>query len=193
MCYRMAGDDELMRATAEGDPTAFDELVQRHQGWVRSLMVAFVHDAALAEDLAQEALCRAYEHAEGYETRGQFVAWLKRIAVNLARDALRRRKQATLVSLEECQETPSTDHQFDPAAALASEALRDDMRAAIDALPDDQRLPLVMHYFGDMSLKDIAWAVRCPVGTVKSRLFYALQRVRRTLTERWEEEGDERS
>jgi RNA polymerase sigma-70 factor (ECF subfamily) len=75
--------------------------------------------------------------------------------------------------------------------ALASSALRDDLRAAIQALPDEQRLAMVMHYFGDMSLQDIAWAMKCPVGTIKSRLFYALRRVRQTLTARWDEEEGE--
>ena len=75
--------------------------------------------------------------------------------------------------------------------ALASSALRDDLRAAIQALPDEQRLAMVMHYFGDMTLQDIAWAMKCPVGTIKSRLFYALRRVRQTLTARWDEEEGE--
>lgn len=89
-------------------------------------------------------------------------------------------------------ETSYEDNHFDPAAALASEVLHKDLRAAIHALPDEQRLALVMHYFGDMSLQDIAWAMKCPVGTVKSRLFNGLRRVRKTLTEKWEkEEGGE--
>jgi RNA polymerase sigma-70 factor, ECF subfamily len=156
---------------------------------VRSLMFAFVRHEAQAEDLTQEAFCRAFQHADTYAARGHFVAWLKRIAVNLAKDSLRRQAHAPCVPFHECEETAIADHRFDPMMALASGALRDDLRAAIQALPDEQRLPVVMHYFGDMSLQDIAWAMKCPVGTVKSRLFYALRRVRQTLTTEWEEEG----
>jgi RNA polymerase sigma-70 factor, ECF subfamily len=189
MCHRSASDDDLMQATAGGDPAAFTELVQRHRGWVRSLMIAFVRSEAPAEDLTQEAFCRAYQHADTYAARGHFVAWLKRIAVNLAKDFLRKQGRADCLPFHECEETAIADHRFDPMMALASGALRDEVRGAIQGLPDEQRLAMVMYYFGDMSLQDIAWAMKCPVGTVKSRLFYALRRVRQTLTEQWEE-GD---
>jgi RNA polymerase sigma-70 factor (ECF subfamily) len=192
MCLRLASDDNLMKLAADGDQAAFGELLRRHQAWVRALMMTFVRDEAQADDLTQEAFCRVYQHRNGYDAQGHFTAWLKRIAANLAKDHLRKQKQATLVPLEEWEELPATDRRGDPLAALASGVLRDDVRAAIERLPDEQRLPVVMHYFGDMSLQDIAWAMRVPVGTVKSRLFYALRRVRGTLTALWDEEGDRR-
>jgi RNA polymerase sigma-70 factor, ECF subfamily len=192
MGQRLASDDDLMQAAADGNAAAFSELMQRHRSWVRSLMITFVRDAEQADDLTQEAFCRVFQHRDGYDAQGQFVAWLKRIAVNLAKDYLRRQKQASFVPLDEWEELPATDRRCDPLAALASGVLREDLRAAIEALPDDQRLPVVMHYFGDMSIQDIAWAMKCPVGTVKSRLFYALRRVRGTLTALWDEEGDQK-
>jgi RNA polymerase sigma-70 factor (ECF subfamily) len=114
--------------------------------------------------------------------------WLKRIAVNLAKDALRKQRKASMVSLTEIEETLVTDKRSDPMAALTSGVMREELRAAIQRLPDEQRLALVMHYFGEMTLPDIAWAMKCPVGTIKSRLFYALRRVRQTLAEQWEDE-----
>ena len=81
-------------------------------------------------------------------------------------------------------------HVLTASPEQATGALRDDLRNAIERLPDEQRLALIMYYFGDMSLQDIGWALQCPVGTVKSRLFYALRRVRQTLTTMWDEEGD---
>jgi len=190
MRQRLGSDDDLMQSAAGGDTAAFSEIVNRHQGWVRSLMTAFVHNAEQADDLTQDAFCRAFQHLDGYDPQGHFTAWLKRIAINLAKDFLRRQKQATFVPLHEWEEAPATDRRGDPVAALATGALRDDLRGAIDRLPDEQRLALVMYYFGDMSLQDIAWALQCPVGTVKSRLFYALRRVRQTLMTMWDEEGD---
>jgi RNA polymerase sigma-70 factor (ECF subfamily) len=190
MRQRLTSDDDLMQAAAAGDRAAFSEIVKRHQGWVRSLMIAFVHNADQADDLTQDAFCRAFQNVEGYDPQGQFTAWLKRIAINRAKDFLRRQKQATFVPLHEWEEMPATDRRGDPIAALATGALRDDLRAAIEGLPDEQRLALVMYYFGDMSLQDIGWALKCPVGTVKSRLFYALRRVRQRLTTLWDEEGD---
>src|SRR5438445_9798234 len=167
MRHRLASDDDLMQAAAAGDPTAFSELTERHRGWVRSLMFAFVRDAEQADDLTQDAFCRAFQHLDGYEPQGHFTAWLKRIAINRAKDFLRRQKQATVVPLHECEEPPATDRRGDPLAALATGALRDDLRSAIERLPDEQRLALIMYYFGDMSLQDIGWALQCPVGTVK--------------------------
>ncbi len=190
MCQCLASDDNLMQSAADGDEAAFGELMRRHQGWVRALMMTFVRDVEQADDLTQEAFCRVYQHLDGYDSQGHFTAWLKRIAANLAKDFLRKQKQATLVPLDEWEELPSTDRRCDPLAALASGVLRDDLRAAIEGLPDEQRLAVVMHYFGDMSLQDIAWAMKVPVGTVKSRLFYALRRVRGKLTALWGEEGE---
>ena len=186
----MAGDDELMRAAAEGDRSAFSELVLRHREWVRSLAYAFVQDEAAAEDLAQEAFCRAYDRREAYVPEGKFVPWLKRIAVNLCRDALRRRKGRESVSWEALEVEQADPRGWDPMEALTSEALSADLRDAMGVLPDEQRLALAMYYFGNMSVQEIAWAMNCPAGTVKSRLFNGLRRVRRTLTEQWEKEGE---
>jgi RNA polymerase sigma-70 factor, ECF subfamily len=186
---RAASDDELVQAAAGGDDAAFSELMRRHRQWVCVLMRAFVHDPEQAEDLAQEAFCRVYRHAGDYTAQGSFIPWLKRIAVNLAKDELRKQRKASLVSLTEIEETLVSDKQSDPMAALASGVMREELREAIQRLPDEQRLALVMHYFGDMSLPDIAWAMQCPVGTIKSRLFYGLRRVRLTLTEQSEADG----
>jgi RNA polymerase sigma-70 factor (ECF subfamily) len=186
---RIASDDELMEAAAGGDRTAFTELVSRHRDWVRSLAFAFVRDEGHAEDLAQEAFCRVYNRLQGYVPEGKFVPWLKRVAINLSRDALRKGKRRCDAPWDDLGEDRPDPGAPDPLEALASEALNADLRAALELLPDEQRLALAMHYFGNMSLRDIAWAMKCPVGTVKSRLFNGLRRVRQTLTERWETEA----
>src|SRR5205823_7600028 len=159
MRQRLTSDDDLMQAAAAGDAEAFSEIVKRHQGWVRSLMVAFVHHAEQAEDLTQDAFCRAFQHVGAYDPQGHFTAWLKRIAINRAKDFLRRQKQATFVPLHEWEDAPAIDRHGDPVAALASGVLRDDLRSAIERLPEEQRLAVVMYYFGDMSLQDIGWAL----------------------------------
>jgi RNA polymerase sigma-70 factor (ECF subfamily) len=189
MRKRSASDDELMQAVADGDTAAFSELMRRHQRWIGSLVRAFIRDRQQAEDITQEVFCRVHRHAGDYVARDQFVAWIKRIAINLAKDCLRR-ERVSPVPLEALEEGAAGIHPFDPATAILSDALRDDLRTAIQALPDEQRLVLIMRYFGDMSVQDIAWAVKSPEGTVKSRLFHGLRRVRQTLTEIWEQEGE---
>jgi RNA polymerase sigma-70 factor (ECF subfamily) len=190
MRNRYGSDDELMLAAAQGSEEAFAALMQRHRDWVRWLLRAFVHDGDVVEDLAQETFARVYRNREEYVPRGSFVAWLKRIAVNQAKDYLRRQKSRAEAPLEDTEDLLIADRRQEPLAALAAGCLQQELRAAIQVLPDEQRLPVIMHYFGDMSLPDIAWAMRCPVGTVKSRLFYGLRRVRQALSAQWAEEGE---
>ncbi len=186
-----ASDDDLMQAAQGGDEASFALLVQRHRDWVRALIQAVVQDGAQAEDLAQEVFCRIHQQIDAYEARGSFVAWLKRIAVNVAKDYLRYHQRTATLSLESLEPASQADSSFDPAEVLASRVLREDVRAAIAALPDEQRLALVMYYFGQMSLEDIAWALKCPTGTAKSRLFHARRRVREILLHRWQTQGAE--
>jgi RNA polymerase sigma-70 factor (ECF subfamily) len=187
---RTATDDELMAAVRDGDSSAFAALTERHRGWVTGVIRAYVGTQETAEDLAQETFLRIHASREGYQGKGSFVAWAKRIAVNLSRDHLRRRKNAPHASLDDLEESAADEKDYDPMELLEVEALQDDLRTAISALPSEQRLTLVMHYFGDMSVKEIAWAMQCPEGTARSRLFNALRRVRRSLTIRWAFEGD---
>jgi RNA polymerase sigma-70 factor, ECF subfamily len=186
----IASDDELLLAAAADDREAFSILVDRHRGWVRSIMLAYVRDRDQAEDLTQDAFCRVYQNRASYTAQGTFVAWLKQISINLARDYLRARKRTPVEPLDEEHEAAALTIEFDPMAALASSLLSQDLRASIQQLPDDQRLTLVMHYFGSISIQDIAWAMKCPIGTVRSRLFNGLRRVRQTLTAQWNREGE---
>ncbi|MBV9851513.1 MAG: sigma-70 family RNA polymerase sigma factor [Armatimonadetes bacterium] len=190
MGRRGAGDDDLMRAVQEGDGAAFTQLMARHREWVRALIQAFVHDEHRADDLTQEVFGRVYQSRDRYAARGEFVAWLKRIAVNAAKDALRRSRGVAPLSLDDLA-VRQPGLWLDPSAALQSRMLRDEVRAALQDLPDEHRLVLVMYYFGSMSVEEIAWAMKCPAGTVKSRLFHGRRYVRELLLTRWEwKEGD---
>src|SRR5437016_4958520 len=115
----VASDDDLMCAAAGGDEEAFAELVRRHRSWVRALLLAVVRNPDPAEDLTQEAFCRVYRNLEEYEPQGRFVAWLKRIALNQAKDFLRRERKAAAMPLGELEETLVTDSRFDPIRTLA--------------------------------------------------------------------------
>src|SRR5919202_4152199 len=89
-----ASDDELIHAIRNGDRSAFAQLVQCHRPWVWQLITAIVHDQAYAEDITQEVFYQVYQHLDGYLPQGKFVAWLKRIAVNRARNFLRDHRRA---------------------------------------------------------------------------------------------------
>ena len=182
MRYREGTDDDLVRAIAEGDSSAFSELMQRHRRWVFNLLATITQDREQAEDLTQEVFARVHRHAGCYRGQGQFTAWLKKIAVNLARTYLTRQKQAPLLSLSALEAEIAQDERFDPMMAFQSKGLQEEIRAAIASLPDEQRLAVIMRYFGGMSVQDIAWAMQCPEGTIKSRLFHGLRSVRDAMT-----------
>ena len=192
MRYREGTDDELVQAIAEGDTSAFSELMQRHRRWVFNLLATITHDREQAEDLTQEVFARVHRHAGCYRGQGQFTAWLKKIAVNLAKSYLTRQKQAPHMSLSALETEMAQDERFDPMMAFLSKGLQEEIRAAISALPDEQRLAVIMRYFGGMSVSDIAWAMQCPEGTIKSRLFHGLRSVRTAVTGEMPRRADRR-
>ena len=173
-------DDDLMGAIAAGDAVALAELMRRHRGWVGNLLYAFTRHEEQAEDLTQEVFCRVMRHAGDYVGQGQFTAWLKRIAVNLGRNHLARRRNAT-VSLSECEEVLAADRRTDPMALAMDAVLHTAIRQAIQSLPDDQKRPLILRYFAGMTVPQIAAVMQVPEGTVKSRLFHGLRRIRQQI------------
>ena len=174
-------DDGLMQAVAAGDEAAFAVLVARHRNWVCRLLTAFTHSAEQAEDLAQEVFCLVHAHAGRYTAQGQFVAWLKRIAVNKGRDFRAQRRPPAPLPLAACREMPAPAAHFDPLTLLLAEVVRAELREAVLALPDAQRDAVVLRFFGAKSVAEIAAAQGCPEGTVKSRLFGGLRRIRASL------------
>jgi RNA polymerase sigma-70 factor (ECF subfamily) len=183
-----SSDDALMQSVARNEGDAFRTLMQRHQSWVFSLLIAIVRNQQHAEDLTQEVFLRARQHAAKYRSQGEFASWLKRIAINAATDFLRKETKFIAVGLDDIEKALADERCSSPVSALLASTLREEVRTAIQSLPDDQRLVVVMRYFGDMSLQDIAWALKCPLGTVKSRLFYALRRIRQNFTPDQEQE-----
>jgi RNA polymerase sigma-70 factor (ECF subfamily) len=182
-------DDALMQSVARNEESAFRTLIERHQSWVFSLLISIVRNQQYAEDLTQEVFWRARQHASKYIRQGEFVSWLKRIAINAALDFLREERKFVAVALENVENSLADEGGSSPVAALLASTLREEVRTAIQSLPDDQRLVVVMRYFGDMSLQDIAWAMKCPLGTVKSRLFHALRRIRQFFSGDPEQDG----
>jgi RNA polymerase sigma-70 factor (ECF subfamily) len=182
-------DDALMQSVARNEESAFRTLMQRHQSWVSSLLISIVRNRQYAEDLTQEVFWRARQHAGKYISQGEFASWLKRIAINAALDFLREERKFVAVGLENVENALADERCSSPVTALLTSTLREEVRTAIQSLPDDQRLVVVMRYFGDMSLQDIAWAMKCPLGTVKSRLFHALRRIRQIFTGDTEQDG----
>ncbi|MEA2685242.1 MAG: hypothetical protein QOE93_437 [Actinomycetota bacterium] len=180
-----AADDALLAGFGMGDAEAATSFVRRHQARVYGLARSIVSDPALAEDVAQEAFVRAWRHAAAYDARrGSVNTWLLAITRNLAIDALRLHRPAPV--------DPSTIADFDvrsagtgpsdgPAAAaeLASDMVR--MRAALAALPEEQRRAVVLAALCGRTAKEVGESEGIPLGTAKTRIRTGLIRVRDTL------------
>lgn len=172
------GDDELMQLVREENEPAFELLVRRHQQQALRIAQSFLGSRSEAEDVVQNAFLEIYRHRDRYEPRGCFSAFLYRVVLNEACQALRKHRRF-LSAIEKL----TTMRKSLPEEKVADPALR----RALDKLSVPQRQVLALRFGGGLQLGEIAEILRQPQGTIKSRLFYGLRRLRSLL------EGDGRS
>jgi RNA polymerase sigma-70 factor (ECF subfamily) len=164
-----------------GDPEAGRLFVERYQRRVYGLARSVLGDSAQAEDVAQEALIRAWRNADSFEAgRGSVSSWLLTITRNLAIDALRKKK-AVPTDPSAALFLDLTEHRAEPgdAATVADETAR--VRAALRLLPDEQRRALLLASFYGLSAREISEAESIPLGTAKSRIRSSLIKMRSLL------------
>lgn len=166
-------DEALVKRFQAGDEEAFDELVERHRRRVYALMCRLVGPAE-AEDLAQETFLAAYRSLARFRFEATFSTWLYRVAVHTSSHHVRRRRLET-TELDEGE--PDLRREGDPQQSALRRELCDRVRSAIDALPHKLRVVIVLRDLHGLSYEEIAEVVRCPIGTVRSRLHYATQRL----------------
>jgi RNA polymerase sigma factor (sigma-70 family) len=135
-------------------------------------------DATEAQDVVQEALVKAWRNWAGLRDVGAFRPWFKRIVINCCNDRLKRRRR--LVDLEAATELPAAD-------TFAAMIAGDEVGRAVGRLGRDQRTVIALRYWEDMTLEQIAETLGLPVGTVKSRLHYALRALRTELGDSFDE------
>jgi RNA polymerase sigma-70 factor (ECF subfamily) len=167
---------ELIAQAQQGDRGAFGQLVRRHRGGVINVVYRMCGDANLADEAAQEAFIRAWQHLPGYRPRSPFRNWLYRIATNSARDALRR--EVRTVDIDTVSVTDSTQG---PQAAVEAQELGERVQQAVLSLPPASRAVLVLREYEGLSYKEIADTLGIPIGTVMSRLNYARNLLRESL------------
>lgn len=161
---------------ALSDRQAYGELVQRYRQQVVAVVYRMCGDVYLAEEAAQEAFIRAWQHLESYDMQRPFRNWLYRIAINAALDALRRQPP---VSALEGQ--PLAAPAGDPENILEHRERAEAVRQAVLALPPASRAVLVLREYQGLAYQEIADTLHIPVGTVMSRLNYARQALRQSL------------
>jgi len=174
-----SGDDVLVARVQRGDRRAYDALVLRYQQRIMKLIMRYVHDPVEAQDVAQEAFIKAYRALPGFRGDSAFYTWLYRIAINTAKNHLAA-VQRRPVSLDADSREPGSQELGDRLRDDASPerlALRDELGdtvvAAIGALPDELRNAIMLREIDGLSYEEIARAMDCPVGTVRSRIFRA--------------------
>lgn len=182
---RVQDESALTRRASEGDPDAFDTLVRAYEELAFRVAYLVVRDEADAQDVAQEAFVRAYRSLSKFDQRKPFRPWLLRIVTNLAinhrrsagrRDAMGRRYES---EAKQRIAAPS------PEAEVVAGELAEQVWAAVGALSEQDQAVLYLRYFIDASEEETSEAIGRPVGTVKSRLHRALQRLRTVIDERY--------
>ena len=184
-------DAEIMLRAKVGDSSAFDYLVQKYRRPMLGFMYRMAHNSAVAEDLAQEVFLRVYRSRENYEASAKFTTWLYRIASNLAvnhaRDTRHERPEVQ-VSLDEPDEDSGATLELPDGNLTAEQVMvrRERMlaiRSKVEALPEQQRLAVVMHKYQQMDYKQIAEVLKKSESATKSLLFRAYETLREQLKE----------
>jgi len=185
-------DAEVMLRVKAGDQSAFDYLVQKYRRPLVSFMYRMARNSAAAEDLAQEVFLRVYRSRESYEASAKFTTWLYRIATNLAvnhaRDTRHERPEVS-VSLDETSDDSSTttlqlpDGSLTAEQAMVQQERLQAIRSKVEALPEQQRLAVIMHKYQQMDYKQIAEVLKKSESATKSLLFRAYETLRDQLKE----------
>ena len=173
---------DLIVQAQNGDRHAFGELVHQHRQGVVNVVYRLCGDAALAQDMAQEAFIRAWINLPNYQPRSPFKNWVYRIATNAALDALRRQRET--VNLDDLPLAASGNGL---EAAMEERDRAEVVRQAVLALPPASRSVLVLREYEGLSYKEISDTLGVPVGTVMSRLNYARKKLSEILTPYFEE------
>jgi RNA polymerase sigma-70 factor (ECF subfamily) len=176
-------DQELVQRVQAGDKKAFDLLVMKYQQRIVHVITGFVHDPVEAMDVAQEAFIKAYRAIPNFRGDSAFYTWLYRIAINTAKNyltaAARRPPQMDVEASEATNyfDAPELKEFETPENKLMSDELESTIHEAIADLPEDTATAIRLREFEGMSYEEIAHAMDCPIGTVRSRIFRAREAI----------------
>jgi RNA polymerase sigma-70 factor, ECF subfamily len=180
-------DQQLVQRVQKGDKAAFDLLVLKYQHRVLKLVGRFVSDAAEAQDVAQEAFLKAYRALPSFRGDSAFYTWLYRIAINTAKNTLVSNRRRPVDFDLDLQDPDQYDRHArlkevdTPEGVLLTDEIREVVERAMQQLPEDLRTAIVLREIEGLSYEEIAEAMDCPVGTVRSRIFRAREAIDKKL------------
>lgn len=183
----------LVKRVQRGDKSAFDLLVRKYQHKVVKLVLRYVRNPAEAEDIAQEAFIKAYRALPQFRGDSAFYTWMYRIAINTAKNSLASRDRSPIaydLDLTDPEESHSVQTKLQdpdtPEGMALTEEIRQIVNSAIEALPEELKTAIVLRELDGLSYEEIAAAMECPVGTVRSRIFRAREAIDKRLREVFE-------
>ena len=177
---RQSSDEELMTRIAEGDEYAFRILVKRHQAAQLNLIYRFIGDPTKSQDLAQEVFLRVWQAAGEYKPKAKFTTWLYRITANLCLNELksaRRRRWLQFFHVDTNEQTVGEEDFSDglpsPEDLLLARERSRQITSALQSLPENQRMALILKRYDDLSYEEIARILSCSVSAVESLMVHA--------------------
>jgi len=180
-------DWELVLRAQAGDKRAFDLLVLKYQQKVANLIGRYVRDQSEVLDVTQEAFIKAYRALAGFRGESAFYTWLYRIAVNTVKNHLVAQGRRPPMDDVDAQTAEQLDgggrlrESATPERQLLTDEIARTVQQALDALPEDLRTAIVLRELEGMSYEEIAAAMECPIGTVRSRIFRAREAIDKRL------------
>lgn len=192
-------DAKLVARVQAGDKAAFDLLVLKYQRKILRLLSRMLRDQSEIEDVMQEAFIKAYRALPQFRGDSAFYTWLYRIAINTARNWMasqsRRPSSPSLHQSEEGETFDEIDNLTDnntPESLLASREIAESVNDSIQALPAELRTAIVLREIEGLSYEEIAQAMGCPIGTVRSRIFRAREAIAAKLRPMIDQQRDRR-
>jgi RNA polymerase sigma-70 factor, ECF subfamily len=189
----------LVDRAQHGDKKAFELLVVKYQRKLMRLISRLIRDQAEAEDVVQEAFIKAYRALPQFRGDSAFYTWLYRIGINTAKNYLvtqgRRAPTSTEADVEEAETFDDGDQLRDintPESMLATKQIAETVNLAMEVLPDELRMAITLREIEGLSYEDIAEAMHCPIGTVRSRIFRAREAIAEKLRPLLDTAGDKR-
>ena len=177
-------DQELVERAQAGDQKAFERLVEKYQRKLGRLLSRFIRDHAEVEDVSQEAFIKAYRALPSFRGESAFYTWLYRIGINTAKNYLvakgRRAPTSTDYDASDAESFEDADQLHDintPERLMQSRQIGQTVNAAMEALPEELRNAIVLREIEGLSYEEIATAMECPIGTVRSSIFRAREAI----------------
>jgi RNA polymerase sigma-70 factor (ECF subfamily) len=170
----------LVERFRRGDRAAFDDLVAYHRQRVLELIFRMTRDHEWAEEITDEVFLETYRALPTFQRRSAFSTWLRRVAINVCLQHLRKRRSASGIAEVPLHEAIGCLAENPVDMAISREQVQI-IATAIDSLPEAQRLTLVLYYFKQLGCSEIAAATRVPRNTVKTRLYHGTRALRDKL------------